>query len=108
MKSLAGNWPTWDGTHDHATRIQDSMGQYEDGIISFRNKKGFKIASKEQACEFGQGGNRSEKYFRDRPFGFHRTWQKIDFKAGFVDSADLTADLNRNYDNYIYDISGKE
>ena len=104
MESLSRNWPTWDGTHEHATRIQASMGYYEDGIISFRNKKGFKIANLEQAADFGQGGNRNPKYFRERSFGFHRTFQKIDFKTGLIDSSDLTADLNRSYDNYIKEL----
>jgi hypothetical protein len=101
MRSVARNWPVWDGTPEHANRIQHSMGFYEDGIYSFRNKKGFKIASCEQAADFGQGGNRTEKYFRERPFGFHRTWQRIDFETGLVDSSDLTKDLNKNYDDFI-------
>ena len=107
MRRIASEWPTWDGTSDHANRIQSTMNYYEDGIISFKYNKpkyGFKIASLEQAADWGQGGNRNPKYFRDRPFGFHRTWQKIDFETGLVDSSDIGADLCRNYDHYIEEI----
>ena len=101
MKSVAHNWPVWDGTPEHANRIQHSMGFYEDGIYSFRNKKGFKIASPDQAADFANGGNRNEKYFRDRPFGFHRTWQMINFNTREIDSSDVTQNLNKNYDEVI-------
>lgn len=107
MKQIAALWPTWDGTPEHAIRIQSTMNYYEDGVISFKYgkpKHGFKIASLEQAADFGQGGNRNPNYFREKPFGFHRTWQKIDFKTGHVDSSDTSADLCRNYDSYIQDI----
>ena len=104
MKHIAGDWPTWDGTHEHAERIQANMNYYEDGVISFKYKKEFKIASAGQGANFGQGGNRNQKFFREYPFGFHRTFQKIDFKTGRVDSSDLSADLCRNYDSYIQQI----
>lgn len=104
MKCIAEDWPRWDGTPNHANRIQSRMGYYEDGIISFRYRNKFKVAILDQAAEFAQGGNRDEEYFRDRPFGFHRTWQKIDFKTGAVDSSDTSADLCRNYDKYIEEI----
>jgi hypothetical protein len=104
METIANDWPKWDGTPENATKIQETMNYYEDGVISFKYKHRFKIASAGQACEFGQGGNRNPKYFRERPLGFHRTWQKIDFKTGRVDSSDLSADLCRNYDSYINEI----
>jgi len=104
METIAGDWPKWDGTHEHATKIQETMNYYEDGVISFKYHHRFKIAAAGQACEFGQGGNRNPKYFRERPLGFHRTFQKIDFKTGRVDSSDLSADLCRNYDSYINEI----
>lgn len=100
MKRISEDWPKWDGTNEHANKIQSRMNYYEDGIISFKYKN-FKFASVEQSAEFAQGGNRNEKYFRERPFGFHRTWQKIDFKTGFVDSSDTNAEICKNYDSYI-------
>lgn len=104
MERIANDWPKWNGTSEHAARIQSQMNYYEDGVISFRYKRHYKIATLEQAAEFGQGGNRNLSYLRERPFGFHRTWQRIDFNTGFVDSTDLTADLCRNYDHYIESI----
>ena len=104
MKHIAGDWPTWDGTPEHSKTIQDAMNYYEDGVISFKYGKperGFKVANAAEACEFAQGGNRNQKFLRDRPFGFHRTWQKIDFKTGLVDSKDTGADICKNYDQYI-------
>lgn len=107
MGYIADRWDRWDGTHDHANRIQSTMGYYEDGVISFRYstpRHGFKFATLQQACEFGQGGSRNNDYLRDRPFGFHRTWQKINFNTGEVDSSDTSADLCKNYDKYIEEI----
>jgi hypothetical protein len=89
----------WDGTEFGANELQASLNYYEDGIISFSN--GFKIASLEQAANFAQGGNRNPKYFREKPFGFHRTWQEIDFKTGRVDSSDLTKDIKVTYNQEI-------
>jgi hypothetical protein len=60
--------------------------------------KRFKIAMPRQACQFAQGGNRNPDYFHSRPFGFHRTWQEIDFKTGTVDSSDGSKDLHVSYD----------
>lgn len=108
MGYIADRWDRWDGTNEHANRIQSTMGYYEDGVISFRYSKPryeLMFATLEQAADFGQGGNRNQSYFRDRPFGFHRTWQKIDFKTGLIDSSDLTADLCKNYDSYIQEIA---
>lgn len=102
MEATANAIVPWDGSHEQADVIQKGVGLYEDGFISlspFRNK--FKIASLEQAAKFGQGGNRNPKYFNPYPFGFHRTWQQIDFKTGRVDSSDLSKDLNPTYDHII-------
>lgn len=90
----------WDGTEFGANQIQSKLSYYEDGIISF-NSLGLKIGSLEQAANFAQGGNRNPKYFREKPFGFHRTWQEIDFKTGRVDSSDLSKDLHVTYDHEI-------
>lgn len=101
MRRIAHEYPVWDGTQEHAEKMQTRLGYYEDGVISFRHKKNFRFATLEQAAEFGQGGNRNPLYYREKPFGFHRTWQKIDFKTGFVDSSDETRDLCRSYDEDI-------
>lgn len=78
------------------------MRYYEDGIICLGSfGKRFKIASLEQAAQFGQGGNRNPAYYRDKPFGFHRTWQEIDFKTGLVDSSDKSKVLHVSYDHEI-------
>jgi hypothetical protein len=104
MRLIAHEYPVWDGTQEHADKIQARLGWYEDGVISFKHNKGFKMATKEQAADWAQGGNRNPLYYRERPFGFHRTWQNIDFKTGFVDSSDESRDLCRNYDHYIEEI----
>lgn len=88
----------WDGTEADAERIQVRMGMYEDGVLSMGGEfRGFNIATLEQGADYGQGGNRNPKYFREYPFGFHRTWQQIDFTTGRVDSSDTTADITREY-----------
>lgn len=102
MKSIADVTPSWDGTQAHAEIMQKKFGYYEDGVICFGDyHRIFKIASLGQAANFAQGGNRNPAYFREKPFGFHRTWQEIDFKTGLVDSSDLTRDLHVSYDHAI-------
>jgi len=93
--------PQWNWTKKQAEDIQSTISYYEDGVCSLQAREGFKIASLEQAANFAQGGNLSPAYFRERPFGFHRTWQEIDFKTGLVDSSDLTKDLHITYDHEI-------
>lgn len=97
--------PAWDGTEEGAQRVQQRLNYYEDGVISLsRHSNRFKIATNEQGARFAQGGNRNPAYFQERPFGFHRTWQYIDFETGRVDSSDLSRDLQSSYqqeiDNY--------
>lgn len=102
MRGAAALVPNWGGTMQDAHKIQSSLGQYEDGILSLSNwSKDYKIASKLQGSRFAQGGNRNPLYFNDRPFGFHRTWQEIDFKTGVVNSSDLSKDLHISYDYEI-------
>lgn len=102
MDYAAEIMPKWDGTQQDADLIQSQLGYYEDGIISLSGKfSDFKIATLEQAADFANGGNRNPKYFRERPFGFHRTFSKIDFKTGLVDSSDIGADIKSGYDNEI-------
>jgi hypothetical protein len=93
--------PEWNWTQKQAQEIQAGISYYEDGICSLQAREGFKIASVEQAANYAQGGNLNPTYFRERPFGFHRTWQEIDFKTGLVDSSDLTKDLHVTYDHEI-------
>lgn len=89
----------WDGTQEHADKLQEGLGYYEDGVICLSRKFAeFNFAPTEQACMFAQGGNRNPDFLRERPFGFHRTFQKIDFSTGLLDSSDLSRDLaSQNY-----------
>lgn len=94
--------PEWDWTDKQAHEIQANLSYYEDGICSLTERNGkYKIATLEQAADFAQGGNRDPQYFREFPFGFHRTFQEIDFKTGHVDSADTSKDLHVTYDHEI-------
>lgn len=102
MQEVSKVVPQWDGSQKEADRMQTSLSYYEDGVICLGNfGKRFNIASLEQAALFAQGGNRNPKYLHSRPFGFHRTWQEIDFNTGFVDSSDLSKDLHVTYDHEI-------
>ena len=102
MQYASQSLPDWNGTFEDAERLQEGLGYYEDGVLClnpwFRN---FKFASKEQACDFAQGGNRNPDYLREFPFGFHRTWQTIDFATGKVDSTDTSKDLTASYEHEI-------
>lgn len=94
--------PQWDWSDKQAHEIQGLLPYYEDGICSLTERSGkYKIATLDQAANFGQGGNRDPQYFREFPFGFHRTFQEIDFKTGQVDSTDTTKDLHVTYDHEI-------
>jgi hypothetical protein len=102
MEAVSKTIPEWDCTQKEADRIQKSISFYEDGMLSLTAfSKEFKIASLKEGADWGQGGNRNPKYFREYPFSFHRTWQNIDFKTGRVDSSDTTADLHVTYDHEI-------
>lgn len=102
MEDIADTLPYWDGSYEEAHRMQANLNYYEDGVISL-SKFGqrYKIATNEQAAQWAQGGNRNAKYFNEHPFGFHRTWQEIDFKTGRVDSSDTSKDLHVTYDHEI-------
>lgn len=102
MQDVSETLPYWDGSYEQAHRMQAALAYYEDGVISLGGfSRRYKIATLEQAANFGQGGNRNPKYFREKPFGWHRTWQVIDFKTGYVDSSDTTKDIHVSYDNEI-------
>lgn len=102
MDYMATVTPKWDGSEADAQRIQKGLSYYEDGCICLGpHAKNFKIGSLGQAANFGQGGNRNPLYFREKPFGWHRTWQDIDFNTGIVDSSDTSKDLKASYDHEI-------
>lgn len=102
MRYMASILPKWDGTEEHAQAIQRTLGYYEDGVISLSPRSArFKIATPQQAADFAQGGNRNPEYFRSRPFGFHRTWQDINFVTGEVDSSDTSKELRSGYHDII-------
>lgn len=102
MQDVSETIPYWDGTQKAAETIQQQLGFYEDGILTLSKfSKNYKIATREQAADFSQAGNRNPKYFRERPFGWHRTFQEIDFKTGIVDSSDLSKDIHVTYDHEI-------
>mgnify|MGYP000913076585 CR=1 FL=1 len=106
MEAASHTLPDWDGTQKGAEEIQSGISFYEDGMLSLTPfAKKFKIASLEQAANFSQAGNRNPRYFRERPFGYHRTWQTIDFKTGIVDSSDLSKDIHVSYDAEINELS---
>ena len=78
--------PEWDWSQSEADRIQAIMNYYEDGVISYSGLD-FKFAPLEEAAKFCQGGNQNPLYYVERPYGFHRTPQYIDFNTGQVNSA---------------------
>lgn len=85
MDNVASNIMPWNGTQKQADQIQSTLGYYEDGMICLSNMfNQFKIANLEQASMFAQGGNRNPKYYVEKPFGFHGTWQEINHETGFV------------------------
>lgn len=102
MQEVSKTLPEWNGTPEQAMEIQSTLGYYEDGVICLSPfGKRFKIATLQEAALFAQGGNRNPKYFREKPFGFHRTHQIIDFSTGRVDSSNQTRDLTPSYDQDI-------
>lgn len=85
MKNVAQNTVEWDGTDKQAHEIQDTMGYYEDGVISLSGRfSHFNFASIQQASRFAQGGNRNHEHHFEYPFGFHGVWNAIDHSTGKV------------------------
>lgn len=102
MQDISETLPYWDGSYQDAHRMQAGLNYYEDGVLCLGGfARRYKIATPEQAAQFAQGGNRNPQYFRYNPFGFHRTWQEINFKTGEVDSTDTSKTLHFSYDNEI-------
>ncbi len=106
MEYSAQVLPKWNGTESHANEIQErDCKMYEDGVLCLDNRfKNFKFATKEQASNFAQGGNRNPEYFCEQPFGFHRTWQEIDFETGLVDSTTVGNTLKNSYAKEINEL----
>lgn len=105
MEAVSKTLPEWDGTQKRADEIQRGLQFYEDGQLTLTEfSKQFKIASLEQAANYANGGNRNPKYFRDYPYGFHRTFSDINFKTGKVDSSDTSKDIHVSYDAEINDL----
>lgn len=102
MEAIAATMPEWDGSMQDAHRIQNDLSYYEDGVLSFGSlAKHSKIASLNEAAKFAQGGNTTPLYFEEKPFGFHRTWQLINFITGQVDSSGTSRDIRPTYDDVI-------
>ncbi len=102
MQDISAIMPKWDGTQKGAERIQSGLNFYEDGELSLGQfSKNYKIGTLEQAANFSQAGSKNPLYFRERPFGWHRTWQRISFQTGLVDSSDTSRDITAGYDDEI-------
>lgn len=85
VRTQAVSGRTWDGTDEDAHLIQQSLGNYEDGVLSLQMKyDGFTYAPKEEARKFAQGGNRNPQYYFSHPFGFHGDRQNINHTTGFA------------------------
>jgi len=86
MEEIAKITPEWDWSQSEADRIQNIMNYYEDGVISYSGLD-FKFAPLQEAAKFAQGGNPNLNYYIEKPFGFHRLSQYIDFNTGQVSSS---------------------
>lgn len=85
LRTQAVSGRTWDGTDEDAHLIQQSLGNYEDGVLSLQMKyDGFKYLPKDEAGKFCQGGNRNGNYYYSHSFGFHGDRQNINHQTGFV------------------------
>lgn len=85
MQNVASNTPEWDWSQKQADEIQKIQNYYEDGVICLSGLyTSFKIAPPEEAAKFAQGGNDDERYFYDKPFGFHGVINNIDHNTGIV------------------------
>lgn len=86
MQAAAIRIGEWDGTEEHAQKLQvEKARSYEDGVLSLNMLgMGFDFAPKEEAGKFGQGGNKNPLYYHPHPWGFHGDKQEIDHETGFV------------------------
>lgn len=97
MEYMSKMLPSWNITKEDADRLQSNMTCYEDGAISVNYKElltvnGFKVAPPEVGGKFAAGGNKTETYFNEYPFGFHGCWRSVDLKTGLVDKIPLEDD----------------
>jgi hypothetical protein len=81
--------PHWDHSPESTRLVQDHLGCYEDGAVSFLYRsqlesKGHTYAPPKEAAKFAQGGNTDPEYWVERPFGFHGFWPNIDKESGLV------------------------
>lgn len=86
MEAAADKIGYWDGTEDHAQKLQvEKARSYEDGVISLNMLgMGFNFAPKKEAGSFAAGGNPNKDYYQPHPFGFHGNRQNINHETGFV------------------------
>jgi len=97
MQYMSTLFPSWDITKEGADKLQANMSCYEDGAISMNYTEllkvnGFKVAPPEVGGKFAAGGNKTEQYFHEYPFGFHGCWRSVNLKTGLVDSIPLEDD----------------
>lgn len=86
MEAAANRFPKWDGTDEHAHKIQEQVRCYEDGYLSMTMKawNKFTYLPVIDAAKFAAGGNKSGKYHYSYPFGFHGSRQEVNFETGKV------------------------
>lgn len=97
MQYVKNHTPAWDGTYEHAGSVQNDVGSYEDGVISYKLRRplediGCKYGTPEQATVFAQGGYpqwvssnpRDRRYYVARPWGHHGCWGNINKQTGYV------------------------
>jgi hypothetical protein len=90
MEAVSKKYPDFDGSEEHAQKLQAGIAYYEDGEIAIHQRKpleaeGFLFPSLTEAAQFCQGGNPSQHLFRTQPFGFHRPHRKVDIINGSID-----------------------
>ena len=109
MQAIARPIPYWNYTAENAHEIQNVLGFYEDGVISFSEelKAKYNYAPVDVANKFAQGGNPNMDNYFKRPFGFHGSYRTINHKTNEVaepsDSFDpkLTDRLNELIELYV-------
>jgi hypothetical protein len=85
MEGAAKRYRAWDGTDADAHLLQNTIGSYEDGVLSLQMKyDGYKYAPLDEAGKFCQAGNRNTQYYHPHPLGFHGDKQNINHSTGFV------------------------
>ena len=109
MQGVARLTPHWNYTTENANEIQNLLGFYEDGVISFNEelKAKYNYAPVDVANKFAQGGNPNMDNYCKRPFGFHGSYRTINHNTGEVDvpsdsfDPKLTDRLNELIELYV-------